>query len=32
MNRLLAFLTALMFAAVIMPLSAQRRVTPRDTA
>ncbi len=28
MNRLLAFLTALMFAAVIMPLSAQRRVTP----
>ncbi|MDE5928435.1 MAG: hypothetical protein K2G98_08165 [Duncaniella sp.] len=28
MNRLLAFLAALMFAAVIMPLSAQRRVTP----
>lgn len=28
MNKLLAFLTALMFAAVIMPLSAQRRVTP----
>lgn len=28
MNRLLTFLAALMFAAVIMPLSAQRRVTP----
>lgn len=28
MNRLLAFLAALMFAAVIMPLAAQRRVTP----
>lgn len=28
MNRLLAFLAALIFAAVIMPLSAQRRVTP----